>query len=150
MDFIYLQHLPYEFCFEFGNQIPNYVYLGFTNGDTWGGVYKANKSTIENLSQMMDFYGIKPYYVFMLEYNGGGNFRTQIFDHNAVEICYPLKRVLLKKPRVIEETFSSIELDKMAAKFFYNASSDSRDSYDLFIKKEHLQQKTVIQVNSYL
>lgn len=69
----------------------------------------------------MDFYGIKPYYVFILEYNGGGNFRSQIFDHNAVEIYYPLRRISVNKPRVIEESFSSIESDKMAAKFYYNA-----------------------------
>lgn len=154
-----MQFLPPEICSKFGEQIPNDVYLCMRNGDAQCAVFHRNNGCIVNLGAMVDFYGIKPYNVILLEYNGDGNFKTEIFNDDAVEINYPVRTIPLKKQRFSGPTgimtdkvtggFSNIELEKMSAKFFYNILSNSMVSYDVLIQKEHLQKGDMIQVICY-
>lgn len=140
--------LPQDFCTKFSNEIPETVYLGVRNGEAWRAYYRHGCGTIVNLGAMMTFYRIKPYNIILLGYKGDGNFNMEIFNDN-VEIEYPLHFFGVKKQRLPIGTwpmtdlgrgsFTDFEMEKMAAKFFYNASRDSRMSYDLTIETEHLQ-----------
>ncbi|KAK1353219.1 hypothetical protein POM88_052354 [Heracleum sosnowskyi] len=126
------------------------------NGDGWHGVYDRTKSCITRLGSMLDFYSVKPYYMILLEYTGDGNFKTEIFDHDVVEINYPLRPIGFKKPQLcgsntligeegIEQS-TTIDIEKMASKFFYNAQSNSKVTYDVTIETEHLSKSDMIQV----
>lgn len=131
-----------------GDKIPEFVYLRVQNCDSWRGNYRPNNACIENLGWMMSYYNVKPYNLVLLQYKGEGNFEMQIFNDNTVEIDYPMRKIGVKKARLTEneEIFSDIELEKLSAKFSYNAFKNSRISHEVIIKTEHLQDAEFIQV----
>lgn len=101
----------------------------------------------------MDFYRVQPYNIILLQYNGDGNFNIEIFNHEAVEIDYPLRPVAVKKPRLTEEmsnieprVYSTVEVDKMWSRFYYNALSNSGVSCNLLIQKRYLKLSNKLEV----
>lgn len=97
----------------------------------------------------MSFYRIKPYNIIMLRYKGNGNFNMQVFNDN-VEIDYPLRFFATVPPTQLSKgDFTDLEMEKMAAKFLYTTSGNSRMSYNLAIQREHLQISDLVEVKSH-
>ncbi|KAK1379223.1 hypothetical protein POM88_025975 [Heracleum sosnowskyi] len=150
--------LPPQLSSNFLQNIPENVYLRVRNGDAWCAYYRRHDACLVRLGAMINFYRLKPYNVILIKYKGDGNFNMEIFNNDNIEIYYPRRMIGLKKPRLtlttgstLEESrgdFSNIEVEKMAARFFYNASSNSRLSYDVIIQNEHLQNSNLLQVLS--
>ena len=100
----------------------------------------------------MDFYAIKPYSVFLLDYKDHGHFHVQIFDGNTVEIDYPLRPIQYHKVCGTgrdRKIFSPAEIEKLVAMFFYNAMGDSRLSDRVYIEGKHLQKNAYTQVTFF-
>lgn len=76
-----------------GDKIPENVYLRVRNCDAWFGSYSRQNCCIHNVGRMMDFYGVKPYYLILLRYKGFGRFSIEIFNHMNIEIDYPLRPI---------------------------------------------------------
>ncbi|XP_074356513.1 uncharacterized protein LOC141696242 [Apium graveolens] len=94
--------LPEEFEKIVGNELTGTVYLRVRNGDAC---------------------------VFLLDYKDHGRFHVQIFDGNTVEIDYPLRPIQYHKVCDTgrdRKFFSPTEIEKLEARFFYNAMGDSR------------------------
>lgn len=147
--------MPCQLGSTYLNNIPENVYLRVRNGEAWCAAYRSDDACIVNLRRMMSFYRIKPYNVVLLEYKGHGNFGIEIFNNDTIEINYPRRLYGVKKPRLtlsngseVEniQTFTDIEVEKMAARLFYNASSNSRVSYNVKIRNEHLVDSNLVQV----
>ncbi|KAL8089899.1 hypothetical protein AgCh_039383 [Apium graveolens] len=76
----------------------------------------------------------------------------EIFNSDTVEINYPLRPIAKMKrissTNVKQYDPASSEIQKMAANFSYNATGNSRMSYKLYIKREHLLQSNWTKVFS--
>lgn len=145
--------MPGDFCLRCGNEIPVNVYLRVRNCDAWCGLYRHDKACIEGLGRMMSFYGIKPFNIVLLRYNGCGSFSMEIFDDYHIEIDYAVRPISLKKSSLIQTTadnktedYSMLDLEKMSARFWYNSFGDSRSSYSVLIQDEHIEKSNKIEV----
>ncbi|KAL8155193.1 hypothetical protein AgCh_000537 [Apium graveolens] len=108
--------LPDEFVGEFGKGLAQTLYLRVKNCDTWRCYYDADNACI-----------------------------TNIFDENTVEIDYPLRPVNYHRNVIDQQNrvvFSPMDLEKMAAKFLYNAMGISQYSHTLHINKQLLEEAT--------
>lgn len=141
---VLLQLLPDSFYLQYGTALPKNVYFRVPTGDVWSGTSCKNSSRVKGLEDMMEFYGVKPYHVLYVEYNGADNFYLEIFNTYAVEIYYPRRSVCSKKRKVGENVFKSknvlldVEVYKLCSTLCYNALYNSRAVYELVIMKEHL------------
>lgn len=61
----------------------------------WIGTYVKVSKYIENLDAMMNFYDIKPYYLILLQYKFGSNFKIEIYNPYVVEISYQTETQVL-------------------------------------------------------
>ncbi|KAK1396873.1 hypothetical protein POM88_006736 [Heracleum sosnowskyi] len=90
---------------------------------------------------MMEFYDVQPYHFFYVQYNGGGNFKLEIFNVYAVEIKYHLRwlhsnksgKSVLGESSVLDvwKTLSDLEVCKLSATLCSNAYYNSRASYKM-------------------
>ncbi|XP_074336269.1 uncharacterized protein LOC141673424 [Apium graveolens] len=138
-----------EFIKIVGNELTGTVYLRVRNGDAWKYSLDSANACIGNVGKIMDFYAIKPYSVFLLDYKDHGHFHVQIFDGNTVEFDYSLRPIQYHKVCGTgrdRKIFSPAEIEKLGARFFYNAMGDSRLSDRVYIEGEHLQQNAYTQV----
>lgn len=121
--------------------------------DAWCGFYNYEDGCIQKLIPMMSFYQVEPYNVIILQYQGDGNFDVQIFNHDNVEIDYPIRPIPLKRPRLtgcvtdIERPkYCKVEVSKLHARFLYNSFSSSTCSYEFVIENQHLHSSNKIEV----
>ncbi|KAK1374665.1 hypothetical protein POM88_030858 [Heracleum sosnowskyi] len=142
--------LPLNFYVDHSDDLPEKVFFTMPSGDMWSGAYVKNCTYISGLEEMMRFYDVKPYQFYFVEYNGGGNFKLEIFNTYAVEILYPVRILPRQKPRngveKVVKNCSDVEVWKHCSTLCYTAFFNSRASYKLEIVKEHLAGGDVVGV----
>lgn len=137
--------------------VPKKVSLKMPIGDVWCGTYLQKKSYIRGLKEMMQFYDLKPYYVYYMQYTGCDNFNVEIFNSYAMEIEYACKEVTSENGLITDNSVSSSsvrknvwtdeEVSKLCANFCYSALYNSGAVFELIIEEKHLQHGLEISVN---
>ncbi|KAK1356507.1 hypothetical protein POM88_049763 [Heracleum sosnowskyi] len=105
---------------------------------------------------MYDYYDVKPYHFFAVDYSGGSTFFLEIFNMYGLEIDYPLEarahRFSLKYMggwvNDVYHLGSDFEIDKLCAQFSYNCYTSGTGEYDLVISKSHLKRRVYYKVFS--
>lgn len=72
------QNLPQEFTSEFGDKIPQKVFINIPTAAVWIGKFDKNIRCIEGLHLMVSFYKLKKNSLTVLQYVGGGHFNLMI------------------------------------------------------------------------
>lgn len=135
-----LQKLCLDFVAEYGELLPELVFLQVPNGDIWCGRYYKYSFYVDGVHRLMNYYNVKPYFMVRFEYFGDANFSIQIFNEYAVEIDYPLlcRRTLNNQYwESLESTgfnFSDFDLDKLNVISCFNTIDNFVRQYQLEIK----------------
>lgn len=129
-----LQRLPLPFYVDCGGELPLDVKLHDPSSAVWKGKYVKKSKSISELTAMMTFYGIKPYHMVLVKYEGGPDFKFQVYNSYAVEIKYPMDKYSSK----LDFFCNSIEVDKLGSNFTFNAIGNFGGVHYLHIKQKHM------------
>lgn len=154
-----LQKLCHSFAERFRQALPEKVFLHLPCTKVWKGTFSAQTDSIIDLEQMMQYYGIKPYYMILFNYVGSATFKVQIFNEYAVEIRYPYesfkshKRVETRRDRVLVENIglqcTKIEVAKIRSTLSFNANANFLGVYEYEVLKSDLALEYKYEVFSY-
>ncbi|KAK1388565.1 hypothetical protein POM88_016743 [Heracleum sosnowskyi] len=134
--------LPIVFYVEHGKSLPSKVRLHVESSHVWSGTVVDGGKKIEGLEGMMSFYGIRPYSLVLLEYDGGVNFRVQLYSPYATELMYSNYEHCPSSDLV----YNKIELAKFSSMFTYN--ENFYGVYHLVIKNKHLVGEKMLHILS--
>lgn len=82
------QSLALPFYVDFGFELPELLKLHGPCSSVWRGRYVKESRSIEDVVLMIKFYGIRPYYLTLLQYRGGSGFKFQIYNPYTIEKTY--------------------------------------------------------------
>ncbi|KAK1376768.1 hypothetical protein POM88_032961 [Heracleum sosnowskyi] len=149
--------LAVPFVIEYGSTIKEKVFLEMPTGEVWFGKYVKGSDYVEGLSELMSFYGVRPYHIVLFNYSGDEHFKLRIFNECGVEICYPFSCPLSSHLRARRNDpfifagnmkLDGTEIDKLACTFKFNVFHNFRGVHDILISKEHLTLQTNYKVIS--
>lgn len=134
------------------------MYLRVPTGATWFGTYVHVTQRIEGLENFMNYYDVKPFHVFVLEYDGTGSFFVELFNCYAVEIDYGCRKIPLTLGKIdCNHVGSSLpdlseitefEIDKLCSTLNYNGKSTWSAAYEFMILNKHLKEAEFTEVIS--
>lgn len=143
-----LQKLSLPFAEKFRQTLPKKVFLHLPCTKIWRGNFSLENDSIVGLEKMMQYYGIKPYYMVLLNYVGDATFKVQIFNECAVEICYPFesfeshKKVATRRSRTLVQILgvdcSDIEIARIRDTLSFNANVNFPELYKYEVLKRDL------------
>ncbi|KAK1393238.1 hypothetical protein POM88_012294 [Heracleum sosnowskyi] len=93
----------------------------------------------------MSFYGIRPYSLVLLQYDGGVNFRVQLYSPYATELKYSN----YEHSASCDLLYNKIQLAKFSSMFTYNAFDNFSGVYHLVIETKHLVGAKMLPVSSF-
>lgn len=141
---------------EYGDKLPENVYLNVPSGVIWSGSFVKEAGTIEGLQYMITLYNLKQYNIPLLEYNGGPHFNLRILNCYAMEIEYPLAGIpsensIIGASKIMDgnesiSKYSKIELEKLAIAFNFNSKHNSGNMWEVKLEKKHVQKQFFHQV----
>ncbi|KAK1393025.1 hypothetical protein POM88_012081 [Heracleum sosnowskyi] len=126
--------IPLVFYAHYGHELPENVFLHVDCSYVWQGKVVNGGKYIEELEDMINYYGIKPYHMVLLQYDRVENFKVQIYNPYAVEIMYPSEKSTGTANMVCNE----LKLDKLCCTFTHNALLNFSVVYYLVVEKSHL------------
>lgn len=100
----------------------------------WKGRFEKKTKSIEDVKDMMTFYGIKPYHMVLMKYEGGLILNFKFYNPYAIEINYPIQGHASPSNLV----YNAIEVDKLASNFSFNAFGNFSGVHQFRIEQKHL------------
>lgn len=123
--------LPLFFYVDCGEELSKELKLHGPSSTLWIGKYVSKRRSIEGLTGLMKCYGIKPYHIVVMKYNGGYQFRLEVYNSYAVKITYPPDR----HESTLDLFCNSTKLDKLCCNFMFNAFRNFKEFINcLFIQ----------------
>lgn len=129
-----MQSLALPFYVDCGVELGTDVKLYGPSSVLWKGKFVKKSKSIEGLTEMMTFYGIKPYYMVVMKYEGEDKFKFEVYNPYAVEITYPFDG----HASTLDLTCNSIEVDKLECNFLFNALGNFQGVFRLHIEPKHI------------
>lgn len=130
--------------------IPKRIFLEVPSGALWTGIYVPGTNRIEGLLSMFNYYDLKPYFMFVLRYNGGKKLHVEIFNPYGVEVDYPMQVAQTSAKSMMSAGSIKFENEKLCAQFSFNCYNTGNGDYDLLVCKDHLKKKKFTQVNTFV
>lgn len=150
------QKLCSTFVDEYRNVLPLQIYLELPCRKSWKASFSRLDGCIENLEEMMNYYGIKPYHMIILHYFGGNTFKVNIFNECAVEIRYhcltlpSTTKIATRSTCYLSNNvgifYNDVELQKIRGTLSFNANVNFLTLYEYKIQSEDLQSENKYQV----
>lgn len=137
-----LQSLALPFYVDFGSELPELLKLHGPCSSVWTGNFVKESRCIEDLGEMIKFYGIKPYYLTLLQYRGGPDFKFQIYNSYAMEITYRNE----SQGSSSEFVCTNADIDRLACSYFFNAMDTVSADHIVVVESRHVVRQKYTEV----
>ncbi|KAK1403412.1 hypothetical protein POM88_003017 [Heracleum sosnowskyi] len=126
--------LPLPFNAEYANDLPAKLKLHVTSGRDWEVDYVPGSIYVEGLKAMMDYYGLRPYHLALLNYVEGGDFDLHFYTPYAVEMQYSINNDV----SATEIVCTPVVEDKLCSTYQFNVVKNFLGVYNLLIQNKDL------------
>ncbi|KAK1352357.1 hypothetical protein POM88_053296 [Heracleum sosnowskyi] len=126
--------LPLPFNAEYANDLPAKLKLHVTSGRVWEVDYVPGSIYVEGLKAMMDYYGLRPYHLALLNYVEGGDFDLHFYTPYAVEMQYSINNDV----SATEIVCTPVVEDKLCSTYQFNVVKNFLGVYNLLIQNKDL------------